>query len=167
MRSLHPRFGTLLALLCAVLTLTACGAGQTPPTPPAGGAGGTVAMRDPAAVNAAWVRAINGNDRAAALALVDPRIEPLYREHFVDSLLQQFQTYKAIPAGDVRWPGAFRQVETLDVQASGGTQQGYSRWIFSTTLCFYTDMVPVEGTWRVRSWYQAAQASQCDPPHAQ
>ena len=110
--------------LLFVLLLSACsGAATTPAVQP-------IPASDPATVHEAWIAALDGNDRQAAIALMgysDMRM----REEAVFSYLSPIQSYKRRAVESKEWPGAFERVEIVTLRDAGAQREGMSHWTYA------------------------------------
>jgi hypothetical protein len=143
----------VLRCLIFLVLLSACSsAAATPPIP----------ASDPAAVHAAWLAALDGNDRQAAVALMglsDMRM----REESVFSSMSPIQSYKRRAADSMEWPGAFERVEIVTLREAGAKKEGMSRWVYAgATLCWRAVLEQVDGQWRVMEFWREARATACD-----
>lgn len=127
-------------VLLLTLILAACGgtgapAAATTPTPE------TPATAE--AVHQAWVQALRDNDRAAALRLMAPGIDPAY----TDSRLSD----RAQMVAGTEMFGAFVELGPLELRDVGAGKVGYSTWVFEQrTECYATSLALVDGgAWRV------------------
>jgi hypothetical protein len=142
--------------LIFVLLLSACsGAATTPAAPP-------IPASDPAAVHAAWIAALDGNDRQAAIDLMglsDMRM----REESVFSYMSPIQSYKGRAADSKEWPGAFERVEIVTIRDAGAQKEGLSRWYYPLdTLCWRAVLEQVDGAWRVMEFWRELRATACE-----
>jgi len=149
----------LSLLLVLVGLLAACA-----PTPGGGGEQGAgVDRSDPAAVNAAWVAALRGNDREAAMALYTDA-SPDARVFNVANALDGITVYMSIVPGQKKWPGVFERVELRTVQEVGAGREAYSQWVFAkANLCYFAQLAQEKGQWVVIAWYSSnVDATKCD-----
>ncbi|MBX0331082.1 hypothetical protein K2Z83_25860 [Oscillochloris sp. ZM17-4] len=137
---------SILAALLLALLLAACGSASSPQET-------GLDRSDPAAVNAAWVTAVQQNDRAAALALLDAGSEQASAFN-VDQYLGAVARHISPTDGKPDSAGAFLRAEPLDVREVGAGRRAYSRWVFEKkTRCYYAELAEIGGQWTVTSWY--------------
>lgn len=150
---------TLIFLVLALL-LSACS--STAATPPAAPTAPSSAASDPAAVHTAWIAALDGNDRQAAVDLMglsDMRM----REESVFSYLSPIRYAKGLAADSKEWPGTFARVEIIGIRDAGAQKEGFSRWYYQwATLCQRAVLEQVGGAWRVMEFWKEASAKACE-----
>jgi hypothetical protein len=113
-------------------------------------------------VHAAWVAALDGNDRQAAIDLMglsDMRM----REESVFVHLSSIQYRKQLPADTKTWPGRFQRVEIVGIRDAGAQKEGMSRWYFAyATICQRAVLEQVNGAWRVMEFWRESRATACE-----
>lgn len=129
----------IMCLLVILSLLAGCGGGAVDGS----NAGGTTSS--PEQVHAAWVAAMQHNDRAAALSLV-AGIDS--KTAFVDGELRRMQdTLRAAKDGPLE------QVTFQPVVDEGSGKLGVSVWHFAwRPVCYGTSLVAGDGGWKVSSW---------------
>lgn len=141
---MHLRYLLGLALIAL---MTACG--------PASPSATTVDRSDPAAVNTAWLAAIQANDIDAALALYDGGSG--------DANAINVKNYMEMVARRAASQGALQQVATLSLVDHGPTKRAYTLWSYEQkALCFTSDLNQLDGKWTVTGWY-AKSSGECAP----
>jgi hypothetical protein len=112
----------------------------------------TAVSETPEAIHVRWLAAVRGNDRAAALALVDADMAE--REIFIDQTLQTMQDLMTTPSSPT---GALIVIETRTPTDAGQGKRAISVWHFANkTWCYATDLTATGGGWRVAQWGQIA-----------
>ena len=117
------------------------------------GCGTTTAVTEtPEAIHVRWLAAVRGNDRTAALALVDADMAE--REIFIDQTLQTMQDLMTTPSSPT---GTLIVIETRTPTALGQGKRVISVWHFANkTWCYATDLTASTTGWRVAQWGQIA-----------
>ena len=142
--------------LLFVLLLSACSSAATTP------AALPIPASDPAAVHEAWIAALDGNDRQAAIALMG-RSDMQSREGAVFSYLSPIQYYKRSAANNKEWPGIFERIEVVGVFDAGAQKEGFSRWYYGRgMLCWRAVLDQVDGQWRVMEFWKESSAKACE-----
>jgi hypothetical protein len=112
----------------------------------------TAVSETPEAIHVRWLAAVRGNDRAAALALVDADMAE--RAIFVDQALRTMQDLMTTPSSPT---GALIVIETRTPTDEGQGKRVISVWHFAKkTWCYATDLTVSDMGWRVAQWGQIA-----------
>ena len=151
-------FGPLVMWFIAAMTaLTACGSASQAVTHQR-----AVDSTDATAVHAAFVTALQTNDRAAAVALtVDDQ-----QDARAGTWLQMIASYRDSTAteGPYVTGGALRRVEVEPLVVQGAGQQGRSRWLYpSRTVCYRAELSSTTGGWRVAAFNVTTEGCQREP----
>ena len=105
----------------------------------------TAVTETPEAIHVRWLAAVHGNDRAAALALVDAAMAE--REIFVDQTLRTMQDLMTAPSSPT---GSLIVIETRTPNDHSQGKRVISVWHFAKkTWCYATDMTATGNGWRV------------------
>jgi hypothetical protein len=138
-----------LFLMCFITTmavLTACGTASQTVTRQQ-----PVDLTDATAVHAAFVTALQTNDRAGVVALtVDDQ-----QAARAGTWLQMIASYRDSTAteGPYVTGGALRRVEVESLVAQAAGQQGRSRWLYpSRTVCYRAELASTAAGWRVAAF---------------
>jgi hypothetical protein len=106
----------------------------------------------PEAIHTRWVAAVRANDRAAALAVVEPSIPQ--REQFVEQALRTMQDLMTAPSSPT---GSLQRIDLQAPTNEGLGKRAISVWRFAKkTWCCEAGLAASAAGWRIMSWGQVA-----------
>lgn len=150
-------FGLLIWLTAVMAALTACGTASQTATRQH-----MVDVTDATAVHAAFVAALQTNDRAGVVTLT---VEDQQAAR-AGTWLQMIASYRDSTATDGPYVtgGALRRVEVEPLVAQGVGQQGLSRWLYpSRTVCYRAELASTTAGWRVAAFNVTTEGCQGEP----
>jgi hypothetical protein len=106
----------------------------------------------PEAIHARWIAAVRANDRAVALAVVEPGTPG--REVLVDQALRTMQDLMTSPSSPT---GALQRIDLQAPTNEGLGKHAISVWHFAKkTWCYEAGLTATAAGWRIISWGQIA-----------
>lgn len=131
--------GLCLVVLLAGL-LSGCGTQGGQATPPS-------TMDTPTQTHAAWVAAMQAGQRETLLQLA---ADQEFKQAFVDDSAKGVQSMLGDATGQ---NGAYQSMNVQPPTVQGAQARAISVWTFEKrTMCYITDMVAVDGVWKVLRW---------------
>jgi hypothetical protein len=108
---------------------------------------GGVSARSAEQVHAAWLAALQANDREQALALF---ADTQFKELQVQPALNTVQNEMHRPVGPFGRGGPLLSVRAVRMEDRGAGKRGWSRWQYANEeLCHITDLTLTPQGWRV------------------